>query len=142
MTPHITTGSWKELQHDAMHIREAVFIIEQNVPAEIECDEFDAASLHAVAYDQNGIPIGTGRLLPDGHIGRMAVSKLVRGQGVGALLLTTIINAAKARGDKVVVLNAQLQAEAFYARFGFTRQGDVFVEAGIDHIEMVLTLAQ
>jgi predicted GNAT family N-acyltransferase len=141
MTHTITTGTWQDLQTDAMCIREAVFIIEQNVPAALECDDYDAVCLHAVAYDDRGTPIGTGRLLPDGHIGRMAVSKSLRGQGVGGALLTRLIDAAKKRGDQQVVLNAQIQAEAFYQRFGFQRRGDTFMETGIPHIEMSLLLA-
>lgn len=140
MTLRITTGTWSDLQRDAMLIREAVFIIEQNVPAEIECDEYDAVCLHAVAYDATGTPVGTGRLLPDGHIGRMAVSKSVRGQGVGGALLTTLIDAARARGDKHLALNAQVHALDFYKRFGFQEEGGEFIDAGMPHMHMALSL--
>ncbi len=140
MHRRIVTGSWSDLQHDAMLIREAVFIVEQNVPAELESDDYDTVCLHAVAYDENDTPVGTGRLLPDGHIGRMAVSKSVRAHGIGSAILTTLIEAAKVRGDTQVVLNAQIQAEAFYRRFGFVREGAEFMEAGIRHIQMCLVL--
>lgn len=141
MTYTITSGHWDQLQHDAMVIREAVFIIEQHVPAELERDAFDAVCLHAVAYGDNKTPVGTGRLLPDGHIGRMAVSQSVRGQGVGGALLTTLIDAAKARGDVAVILNAQTHAAPFYQRYGFVVEGDEFMEAGIPHMTMRLVFA-
>lgn len=140
MTTTITTGTWHQLEHDAMVIREAVFIIEQHVPAELERDDFDAVCLHAVAYRDN-TPVGTGRLLPDGHIGRMAVSQSVRGQGVGGALLTTLIDAAKVRADAAVVLNAQTHAAPFYQRYGFVAEGDEFMEAGIPHRAMRLVFA-
>jgi predicted GNAT family N-acyltransferase len=91
-----------------------------------------------------GRTIATGRLLPavDGvaKIGRMAVLRQMRGQRFGDLVLTGLLQAAKARGDKAILLHAQCTAEKFYARQGFTTQGPVFQEAGIDHVEMVLTL--
>jgi predicted GNAT family N-acyltransferase len=89
-----------------------------------------------VAYDDAGIPIGTGRLLPDGHIGRMAVMKSARGVGVGGAILRALIRAAHERSDAEVVLNAQVHAKAFYARFGFLPEGEVFPDAGIPHICM------
>ena len=88
-----------------------------------------------------GVPIGCGRLLPDGHIGRVAVLSDWRGQGVGAALLVRLIDLAKARGDKRVLLNSQVQAMPFYARYGFAPTGEQFLEAGIPHQTMVRPLA-
>jgi len=141
MTIKVSIGPWTEQQASAQAIRYAVFVIEQNVPVEIEWDEMDAQCLHAVAFDENGVSLGTGRLLPDGHIGRMAVKKRSRGLGVGAAILDALVRAAKERGDKEVMLNAQIQAEDFYARHGFARDGAEFMEAGIPHISMRRTLA-
>lgn len=129
-------GDWTQLQHDAKAIRFEVFVDEQKVPAEIELDEMDAQSLHAVAYDQQGRALGTGRLLPDGHIGRMAVRKMARGAGVGGALLQALMAQARQRGDVQVVLNAQTNAAAFYAQFGFAVVGPEFESAGIPHVEM------
>lgn len=136
--PRIVLGDWNTLQKDAQAIRYAVFVIEQNIPVELEWDAMDAACLHAVAYNQQGEPIGTGRLLPDGHIGRMAVLASARGTGVGASILRSLMEQAKLRGDQVVRLNAQQSAEQFYAREGFARDGEIFMEAGIAHICMYL----
>ncbi len=117
-------------------VRIAVFVIEQNIPEELEWDEFDAVSVHALAEDDAGTPIGCGRLLPDGHIGRMAVLSDWRGRGVGAALLVKLIDLARARGDARVRLHAQTQAMPFYAKFGFAPVGAEFSEAGIAHWTM------
>ncbi|STR28109.1 putative acyltransferase [Janthinobacterium lividum] len=139
MTKHtIRLGDWATLGPDATAIRFEVFVDEQKVPAEIELDEMDAVCLHAVAYDKSGFAIGTGRLLPDGHIGRMAVRQPGRGTGVGGTILTLLMDKARERGDKAVVLNAQTVAAPFYARHGFVQQGEQFEEAGIAHVEMRL----
>lgn len=132
----IKLGDWNTLSADAKLIRFEVFVQEQNVPAELEMDNMDAVCLHAVAYAEDGTPVGTGRLLPDGHIGRMAVRKPGRGNGVGGELLQALMAQAKARGDKVVVLSAQTHAAPFYLRHGFSIDGEEFFEAGIPHINM------
>ncbi|HEY8022958.1 MAG TPA: GNAT family N-acetyltransferase [Burkholderiaceae bacterium] len=132
----IRVGPWSDQQAPAQAIRYAVFVIEQNIPVELEWDDMDVVCLHAVAYDGNGISLGTGRLLPDGHIGRMAVKKNARGMGVGGAILDALVEAARARGDKLVMLNAQTVAEPFYAAHGFARDGSGFMEAGIPHIGM------
>lgn len=132
----VTIANWHASQPAAQSIRSAVFIIEQNVPVELEWDEMDAVSLHAVARDADGLPIATGRLLPDGHIGRMAVVSPRRGRGVGSLILTALMREARQRGDSSVVLHAQRRAEDFYLRHGFVPEGEPFMEAGIEHIIM------
>jgi predicted GNAT family N-acyltransferase len=133
---HFVTGDWAALQHDATAVRHDVFVVEQNVPIELELDEMDALCLHVVAYDADHRAIGTARLLPDGHIGRMAVRREARAAGIGSTLLQVLMERARVRGDGVVKLNAQLQAEAFYARHGYVREGDEFLDAGIPHIAM------
>ena len=133
---NIITGSWDELRAHAQPIRFDVFVDEQKVPADIELDDMDPHCVHAVAYDEAGQPLATGRLLPDGHIGRMAVRKAGRGKGVGGAVLQVLIAAARARGDAEVILNAQSHAEGFYQRYGFAREGEPFMEAGIPHITM------
>ena len=136
MTTTLRFGDWAAMQADAKPIRLEVFVQEQNVPADLEMDDRDVACLHAVAYDGAGRPLGTGRLLPDGHIGRMAVLRQARGTGVGGAILKGLMEKARARGDRRVVLSAQTHAAEFYLAHGFARAGDVFYEAGIAHIEM------
>ena len=116
-------------------LRAEVFIREQSVPADLEWDEFDPQSRHVVAM-ADGVPIGTGRLIPDGHIGRMAVLREWRGRGAGSALLTGLMDIARALGMRRVLLNAQVQALPFYLRHGFHAQGEEFQEAGISHLRM------
>jgi len=122
-------------------IRETVFVHEQQVPLDMEWDGLDQACVHVLAFDSDGAPIGTGRLLPDGHIGRMAVLPAWRGKGVGGALLTELMRIARERGFTEVILNAQVQAVAFYTRHGFAVDGPRFLEAGIPHQAMRRRLA-
>ena len=128
----VRLGSWAELAAEAAPIRFQVFVEEQRVPAEMELDEFDALSCHALAL-VDGRPVGTGRLLPDGHIGRMAVVVGWRGRGVGAALLQALIDEAGRRGMAQLALSAQTHALGFYRRFGFVPEGEVYEEAGLPH---------
>ena len=128
--------SWGDARAHAAPIRFTVFVEEQKVPAEIELDEHDARCVHALAWSGAGQAVGTGRLLPDGHIGRMAVLKAWRGRGVGAALLERLVGAARERGDAEVVLSAQTHAVEFYRRHGFAEEGEVYQDAGIAHRDM------
>jgi len=132
---------WDKAQPDAAPLRFAIFVGEQNVPPGIELDEMDEKSLHALAFDAAGRPIGTGRLLPDGRIGRMAVVKEWRRRGVGADLLEALVEEARRRGFREVKLSAQLQAAEFYRVHGFVAEGKVYEEAGILHQAMRRSLA-
>ena len=127
---------WERAQTIAGPIRFAIFVGEQNVPSGIELDDKDAECMHAVAYDEAGKAIGTGRLLPDGHIGRMAVVKDWRRQGVCDAILDALVEEARKRGHKEVAVAAQLQAAEFYRSHGFVADGKVYKEAGILHENM------
>ncbi len=145
----VKTGSWAEMGAGARQLRTRVFIDEQAIPKDMEWDEDDAVSLHAVASNRLGLPVATGRLLPSrpdaqgipsARIGRMAVDRVLRGNGLGRDVLQALMAAACLRGDAQVLLHAQRSAEGFYQRLGFAAHGEVFVEAGIDHIEMAKAL--
>ena len=127
--------SWDRARLQAAPIRLAVFVQEQGVPAALEMDEMDARSLHALAFDGE-VVMATGRLLPDGHIGRMAVLKQFRGKGVGGAILAKLMEAAKSRGDREVALSAQVHAVPFYEDYGFEVFGEEYDEAGIPHRSM------
>jgi len=135
---------WDEARAPAGPVRFRVFVEEQGVPRDIELDEMDASSLHALAYDRSGRVVGTGRLLPAqregervvGHIGRMAVLQEWRGRGVGGTLLRALIDAARVRGDAQVALSAQTHAIGFYRAHGFSEEGAPYMEAGIPHQAM------
>ncbi len=140
----VRVGGWDDLGREASAIRTAVFVEEQRIPAEMEWDVADASCVHAVAFNRFGLPLATGRLLQHvpgvAKIGRMAVSQSLRGSGVGRHVLEALMKAARARGDREVLLHAQTSAAPFYSRAGFTPRGPQFEEAGIPHIEMVRAL--
>jgi predicted GNAT family N-acyltransferase len=125
--------AWDEATAALRRVRHDVFVVEQGVPEVLEWDAADALSAHALAEDATGAPIGCARLLPDGHIGRVAVVRDRRGRGVGTALMLRLIERARARGDAVVIVHAQVAAIPFYERHGFAVTGDEFEEAGIAH---------
>ena len=136
----IEVVGWDEAEMLVMPVRTEVFVVEQGVPAEIERDAFDAVCRHAIARDAGGRVVATGRLLPDGHIGRMAVLRTARGAGVGGAVLQALIAEAARRGLREVALNAQTHALDFYRCHGFEAVGEVFMEAGIPHRAMRRTV--
>jgi predicted GNAT family N-acyltransferase len=137
--PRIELLSWEYARAQASPIRFEVFVEEQRVPREIELDEHDAVSVHALVYE-DGKAVATGRLLPDGHIGRMAVLKAWRNRGIGGLMLMRLMERARERGDREVALSAQVHAVPFYRAHGFRSQGPVYQEAGITHQAMTRPL--
>lgn len=124
-------------QRAAMHaLREAVFVLEQGVPAGQERDSLDEDCRHVLATDPDGSAVGTGRLAPDGRIGRMAVRADRRGQGIGEAVLRALLRLAERDGLTLTRLHAQLAAQRLYARHGFVAHGPRFTEAGIEHRAM------
>lgn len=136
----IQEGDWNLLADIASDIRRVVFIDEQQVPQEEEWDGQDPVCRHFLAT-LKGDPVGTARLLPDGHIGRVAVLAEARGAGVGGLLMQAAMATAQRLGHRQVALSAQLHALAFYERLGFIAHGDEFMDAGIPHRAMTLTFS-
>ncbi len=131
----IQVGNWEELAAAATSIRFAVFVHEQGVPESEELDALDAVCVHAVIY-RGRFAIATGRLCPDGRIGRMAVLKEFRGRGLGGQILRALIAAANERGQYEAYLHAQIHALGFYSRYGFIAEGPEFEEARIRHRAM------
>ncbi len=133
-------------------VRREVFIVEQNVPEELEWDGLDENSGHVLAQDctkrvSSVAPyqsIGTGRLVHVnqglGHIGRMAIRKEYRRQGIGKKILLLLIEMAIRSGHEKILLHAQLYVVSFYQQAGFIAVGDTFMDAGIPHIKMIRTL--
>lgn len=128
--------AWADASARLGAVRREVFVLEQRVPEELEWDGVDPSCRHVEALDASGSTVGTGRLLPDGHVGRMAVLAAHRGRGVGRAILARLIAIARDRGDREVVLNAQTHAIGFYRRSGFEVSSAVFLDAGIPHVAM------
>lgn len=137
-TVHIV--SWHDAEPLLRTLREAVFMREQGVSAELEWDGLDEGCRHALALSAKGDAIGCGRITPDAHIGRMAVLPEWRGRKVGTALLEALLDEARSRSYAEVELDAQVQALPFYRRFGFEEQGEVFMDADMPHRKMRLRL--
>lgn len=140
----LQVGDWQVLGTATSALRTEVFVQEQGIDPQLVWDAADAGAVHALVCNQLGQPIAGGRLLQPapgiGRIGRMAVNRVLRGARLGGAVLQALVEAARERGDQVVVLHAQHSAVGFYSRHGFVPRGETFVEAGIPHQEMVLAL--
>ena len=132
----IRLARWPEEQEALRLVRESVFVREQNVPSDMEWDDQDSEALHFLVLDPEGNAIATARLLPSGQLGRMAVLKPWRNQGLGTKLLTTVLTHAQAKRLNVFC-HAQVQAIDFYRRAGFIVHGEPYMEAGIQHQTML-----
>lgn len=133
---HVRLADWQKDNAELRRIRETVFIAEQAVPPELEWDAEDADAAHFLAFEGD-YPIGTARLLADGHIGRVSVLKDWRGLKVGDLLMRAVIAEAEKRGLQQQMLSAQVHATPFYERLGFSIVSGEFLDAGIPHVDMV-----
>ena len=139
MPPYtITQVRWPRHAADLLAIRRAVFVDEQCVPEALEVDGRDDGAWHLLARDAAGLPVGCARVLADAHIGRLAVLRSVRGQGVGRQLLDAAVTLGRRLGMGDLHLHAQVRARGFYEAAGFIAEGDEFPEAGIAHVAMRL----
>ena len=133
----VSQVDWSKRRDVLQLVRYIVFVEEQQVPVELEWDGMDESSVHFLATEDSGLPIGTARLLPSGQIGRMAVLTSFRRRGIGSQLLRTVTDFALQADYKAVFLHAQTHAIDFYSQHGFVVQGEEFMDAGIPHKEMV-----
>ena len=133
---HVRLADWQKDNADLRRIRETVFVAEQAVPPELEWDAEDAEAVHFLALEGD-YPVGTARLLADGHIGRVSVLKDWRGLNVGVALIQAVIEEAEQRDLKQQMLSAQVHATPFYEKLGFAIVSGEYLEAGIPHVDMV-----
>ncbi|WP_188981861.1 GNAT family N-acetyltransferase [Pseudomonas matsuisoli] len=131
----VRMADWLADYAELSRIREAVFVIEQSVPAELEWDGEDSEAIHFLACE-DGYPVGTARLLKDGHIGRVAVLKDWRGLKAGEQLVSAAVKEAERLGFTRQYLSAQVHAKRFYERLGFQAEGAEYLDAGILHVDM------
>ena len=143
---HLSITTWVNAKDLVAPIRLQVFVEEQGVPEDMEWDEFDQDAWHAIAKFNDQV-VGTGRLIlqTNDHIqmakiGRMAVLKDHRSQGIGQHILRALIQKGKEKGAQAFILHAQTHAIPFYASEGFEPHGPIFDEAGIPHVEMRLVI--
>ncbi|WP_100835786.1 GNAT family N-acetyltransferase [Kitasatospora fiedleri] len=137
----------------ARRVRHEVFVVEQQVPAELEYDEYDATSAHLLAVGPDGAALGTARMISGAQalgltggvegrvlLGRLAVVGSARGTGLGARLVRAVEELGRERGAREVELHAQVQALGFYERLGYVAEGPVYDDAGIPHRTMTRVL--
>jgi predicted GNAT family N-acyltransferase len=130
----------RSMYDTACRIRIEVFVREQGVPEEIEMDEYDTTAEHVVAFRFDK-PVGCGRIVilnGSAKIGRVAVIKAERGKGIGRKICEELIKIAAEKGINKFVLNSQLTAVGFYKKLGFEAVGEIFTEAGIEHVKMLM----
>ena len=132
-------ADYSHYRQQILYIREQVFIVEQKVPPELEVDEQDPLSRHVLLFSE-ATPVATGRLTADGHIGRVAVLRSHRHQGYGTQIILKLEQLARVAGLKKVGLAAQLQALSFYENLGYHAVSEIFMDAGIEHRQMVKLL--
>jgi predicted GNAT family N-acyltransferase len=132
----VRVADWTRDERALKDVRLRVFVEEQHVPAALEWDGVDGKCRHALAEDADGYAIGCARLLPYGHIGRVAVLAAHRGRGIGDALMQCMLALAAEIGHRRVMVNAQTHALAFYERHGFVAVGDEYDDAGIPHRAM------
>ncbi len=122
-----------------MVVRGIVFIEEQGVDWEGEIDAYEDGAIHVLG-EVSGQPVASGRLrlLPTGwaKLERIAVRPRWRGQGIARQVVQFLLDEARRHGARKFKLHAQVYLEVFYNEFGFSREGEVFSECGIDHILM------
>lgn len=141
MSFSIEPTTWQDNREALSSVRTRVFVEEQAVPAALEWDDCDDTAYHWLATADDGAPIGTARMLRDGHIGRMAVVPAWRGRGVGSALLAAALRRAREDDLYEAYLYAQTHAVPFYERAGFQVVGEPFMDANIPHLTMRLQLA-
>lgn len=132
----IREADWNTERDTLLRVRHTVFTLEQQVAPEEDEDGYDPASLHAVAMQDNEA-VATGRVLPDGRIGRLCVLAKHRNRGVGTALFAFLFECARSLGKPQVTLHAQLHAIHIYEKFGFRVTGDIFLDANIPHLNMI-----
>lgn len=144
----VKVGHWDCFKQQLVPIREAVFIQEQQVPVELEWDTYDQTATHLLVLDQRQAGIACARLLfntqsADNHIqiiakiGRMAVMKSHRSQGIGKAILHKAIEIAHMNKQDTIQLSAQVQAVPFYEKSGFVVMSTPYLDANIWHVDMV-----
>ena len=137
--------TWDKAEELVLPIRLEVFVKEQSVPIDLELDEYDFVAHHAV-LSHDGFPIGTGRVFKKNlnddifYIGRLCVQKKYREMGFGQQIMKELIQYAQTQGAKACRLHAQTASQFFYKKLGFKSSNEHFMEAGIEHVLMTLTM--
>jgi predicted GNAT family N-acyltransferase len=129
--------SWSQSSKEISKVRHNVFVVEQSVPSEIEMDGKDSDCIHFLALEKSK-PIGAARLQKYGKIERVSVLREYRSKGIGTAIMKRVIESAMDLNVEKIYLHSQMDSKIFYQRLGFIELGQIFYEANIPHIEMIL----
>jgi predicted GNAT family N-acyltransferase len=122
-------------------IRHQVFVNEQQVPENIEFDGLDSKAEHFIAFlGEKAIGCARIRTNKFTKLERIAILNQYRKKGYGTKLTQYLINYCKQKHYQKLYLHAQLHLKDFYKKIGFQEKGKIFLEAGIRHVAMFLTL--
>lgn len=143
MAAEIINVSTEEQLQQALDIRKDVFVLEQKVPIDLEIDDYDRldSDAHHVLIKSEGQYAATGRITyynkDSAKMQRIAVRKPFRSKGIGRVLMMALEAQARELKLRYSVLDAQVQAEAFYRKLGYeTISDEPFDDAGIPHVRM------
>ena len=133
----IARADTEAARQDCFRIREAVFVVEQQVPLALEYDDYDAEALHVLAR-RGVVPVATARVVLQhggriAKIGRVAVLQAARGTGAGAAVMRWLERDPAVAGAAEFVLEAQTHALRFYEKLGYAAEGPEYLDAGIPH---------
>ena len=136
----VEIAKWIDDHTQLKNIREQVFIQEQKVTPELEWDGMDENAMHFLVFnDKAAIGCARAIVIKDHmQLGRMAVLKEYRGQGIGSALLEKAMTIAKLNQLSAIYISAQCHAIDFYKKFGFEVTSDIYLDAEIPHRDMTL----
>lgn len=127
-----------------LKLRSETFVVEQKCIF-LDMDDKDQKSYHLTCWNKDNDLVAYARILPAGisykeiSIGRIITAASYRGKGIGKKLIEQSLQYIHQNfGSSPVTIGAQLYLQQFYSSFGFKQSGDVYVEDGIEHIEMIL----
>jgi len=136
----VSLVNWHDGEPLLKSIRDTVFIREGGASPELEWDGKDASCRHALALSLQGDAIGCGRMMPDGHIGHIAVLQQWRKQKVGTAIVEALLEYARTHDYPQISVDAQPKYIPFYRNNGFVEQGEAFMDAGVQRVKMALKL--
>lgn len=126
---------------EAAQLRQSIFVDEQGFVDEF--DEYDEKSVHIVMFDGDE-PVATLRFYDEGggsyHIGRVAVKRDRRGEGLGRLLIDEAVRSVREIGGRRLTVGAQEDKAGFYARCGFKQCGERYFEQDYPHVSMFMNI--
>ncbi|MGS2721313.1 GNAT family N-acetyltransferase [Paraglaciecola aestuariivivens] len=140
MTFFVKNVDWENEQHKLRKIREKVFVCQRRIPVEYEFDQLDSQSFHVLVVNEQDQEIATGRITPQGEIGRIAVEPQHRRPEVYKQLSDALLNIARQIGVRHILVQCELEGVSYYQKQGFRPIGSVFMDAGIPRQRMICSL--